>query len=78
VLADGVDTATINGFEVRKGSVAAFIANVKRLETLSQADAAYDEVLTQIRALVPTLRAVGVFDTFELRSARVAELIENY
>jgi hypothetical protein len=75
VLADDVDSATLKGTEVRKGSVAAFIANAKLLESLAPTDPLYSEVETQLRTLAPAVRAVGVLDVFAPRTAAIAALI---
>jgi len=75
VLADEVNSATLNGTEVRKGSVAAFIANAKILESLAPTEPLYSEVEAQLRALVPAVRAVGVLDVFAPRTAAIAALI---
>jgi hypothetical protein len=76
VLADEVNSATLNGTEVRKGSIAAFIVNAKILESsLAPTDLVYSEVEAQLRALVPAVRAVGVLDVFAPRTAAVAALI---
>jgi hypothetical protein len=77
VLADEVNSTTLNGTEVRKGSVAAFIANAKILESLAPTDPGYSAVEAQLRALVPALRAVGVLDVFAPRTAAIAALIEQ-
>jgi len=55
-----------------QGSVAAFIANAKILESLAPTDALYAEVEAQLRALVPAVRAVGVLDVFAPRTAGIA------
>jgi hypothetical protein len=75
VLADEVNSATLNGTEVRKGSVAAFIANAKILESLAPTDPLYSEVEAQLRDLVAAVRAVGVLDVFAPRTAAIAALI---
>jgi hypothetical protein len=75
LLPTGVDSGVINGVEVRKGSVAAFVANAKRLNELEPTSQEYVEVLTQLQQLVPALRAVGVFDVFTPRSPALAEII---
>jgi hypothetical protein len=77
VLADGVDSGLINGVEVRKGSVAAFVANAKRLEDLEPGSAEYAPLVAQLKALKPALAAVGVLDVFALRSAKLASILEG-
>jgi hypothetical protein len=78
VLPDERDTTTIEGVSVRKGSVGAFVANVKLLESLDPADLAdlaYQAVVEQVRALAVPVRAVGVFDVLAPRSPLLAELL---
>jgi hypothetical protein len=75
VLSDEENTGMMNGLEVRKGSVAAFIANVKILESLAPTDPGYPEVEAQLRALAPAVRAVGVFDVLAPRSATLAAIV---
>lgn len=70
-----MDAAISNGVEVRKGSVAAVVANAKILQSLPQADPCYVEVVAQLRELVPVLRAVGVFDVFQPCTAAIAALV---
>jgi hypothetical protein len=75
VLSDEENTGMMNGLAVRKGSVAAFIANVKILESLAPTDPGYPEVEAQLRALAPAVRAVGVFDVFAPRSTTIAAIV---
>jgi hypothetical protein len=60
---------------VRKGSVAAFVANVKLLGTLTPGTAEHTEVGEQIRALAPAVATAGVFDVLAPRSPEIGELI---
>ncbi|MDT8915514.1 hypothetical protein [Amycolatopsis sp. PS_44_ISF1] len=75
VLPDGVDRTTIGGREVRKGAVAAFVANVRQLDQAEPGSTDRQQIVEQLKELVPTLRAVGVLDVFQPRSAAVAEII---
>ena len=77
LLPSSVDSGQINGVEVRKGSVAAFVANVKQLEQLDISSDEYAQVADQVKKLVPALRAVGVLDIFEPKTTTVAELIDS-
>ncbi|WP_409464849.1 hypothetical protein [Amycolatopsis sp. GA6-003] len=76
VLPDGVDRTTLGGLDVRKGAVAAFVANVKQLEQAEPGGAEHEQIVDQLKQLVPTLRAVGVLDVFQPRSDAVAQLID--
>jgi hypothetical protein len=71
ILPDGADTTTLDGKTARKGSVAAFVANARIFEQLPQAGTDASAVLDELRTLLPTLQAVGVFDVFELRSSEL-------
>jgi hypothetical protein len=75
VLPDEVDVGTMNGVSVRKGTIGAFVANVKLLDALDPTDPGYQEVVDQLRALVPAVRAVGVFDVLAPRSPVLAKII---
>ena len=76
VLPDGVDGAELNGVRVRKGSVAAFCANVQQLHALSADSPDRVTIEEQLRALAPAVRAAGVFDVFALRSPEIAAIID--
>jgi len=75
VLPDDLDVGIMNGVSVRKGTIGAFVANVKLLEGLDPSDPGYQEVVDQLRELVPAVRAVGVFDVLAPRSPVLAEII---
>ena len=77
VLAPGVEHVTIDGVEVRKGTVGAFVTNAMMLEQLDPSGAEYSAVLDVLRELAPKLRAVGLLDVFIPRSPRIAELFES-
>jgi len=67
VLANGVDSAMINGTEVRKGTLAALFHNLKALETLLEKDPKSSEIAglkEDIRTTMPALKALGFFDIF--------------
>lgn len=68
VLATGQERTEFDGTSVRKGSVAAFVANARTLENDELDGVSRDALITQMRELLPALRAVGVFDVFDLRS----------
>jgi hypothetical protein len=60
ILADGVDTTIINGKQVRKGTVAAFIANIEILEDARASDAAKQNALAMLKILAKDVVAVGL------------------
>ena len=75
VLADGVEATTIGGLDVRKGTVAAFVANAKKLALLAPDDVGREPLERQIRALAPALRAVGLLDVFAPRSPDITAIL---
>ena len=75
VLADGVDVTTADGLDVRKGTVAAFVANAITLTRLAPGDVRRTPLEDQLRALAPALRAVGLLEVFAPRSPVVAAIL---
>lgn len=73
----GPDSMNVNGTDVRKGSIASFIYNALSLETLDPSSEAYEQALSDLRDMIPVLRAIRVFDVFSLRSERVAEIVRE-
>ncbi|MEU3464133.1 hypothetical protein ABZ721_29780 [Streptomyces sp. NPDC006733] len=77
VLADGQEGAEFNGLFVRKGSIAAFLANARALESLDPAGAEYRAVAAEIRELGPALDALGLFDVLSVRNPDVAAVLAS-
>jgi aldehyde:ferredoxin oxidoreductase len=75
VLPDGVDTMAVGATTVRKGTVAAFVANANILEQLPIGDLRRNDVEAELRALAPALHSVGVLDVFAPRSAEIAAIL---
>ena len=77
VLPDDIDHGQFNGLTIRKGTVAAFLANAR---TWTRADAGADEraqAQAQIAEDVPALRALGLFEVLEIRDERLRGLIDE-
>jgi hypothetical protein len=77
VLPDGVEGTDFGGEYVRKGTIAAFIANARLLESLPKGTPEYEDTATQLRALKPALDAVGLFDVVTIRDPAVAALLAD-
>lgn len=77
VLPEGIDSTAINGLTVRKGSVAAFVANALRLDDLTEGTPEHAAVVTQMRELAPALRTIGLLDVFRPRSAEVERILDE-
>ncbi|MBV4480481.1 hypothetical protein [Pseudomonas khavaziana] len=75
ILADDTNEATFEGVTVRKGTVGAFLANVR---VWSDSDASMDDQLLAEREIIqslPALKAIGLLDVFEPKDSRLRELI---
>lgn len=75
VLPEGVDSTAINGLTVRKGSVAAFVANALQLDDLAEGTPEHAAIVTQMRELAPALRTIGLLDVFQPRSPAVERIL---
>jgi hypothetical protein len=78
VLPDNVDQREFDGVVVRKGSVGAFLVNAKILADLASSAAVRAEAERDILAVLPALRALGLFDVFELRDEKLRALVEAH
>jgi len=76
VLPDGVDQIQFNGVSVRKGSVAAFLANAKVLADASATDEARLEAERDITEAMPALCAAGLFEVLQPRDETVRAFVE--
>ncbi|BBZ28515.1 hypothetical protein MMAD_28100 [Mycolicibacterium madagascariense] len=74
VLRDDQDETILGGVEVRKGTVAAFVANAKLLQSVSPTDPDYEMIRQQLRELAPAVRAVGLLEIFSPRSAEIDDI----
>jgi hypothetical protein len=77
VLADGAEGTSFDGTYIRKGTVAAFIGNVRRLDAAAPGSAEHQAVAAQIHALAPALEKLGIFDVFALRDPRVSAIVSG-
>lgn len=78
ILPDGQDFTVINGSTVRKGSVAAFLANARVLEDANASAEDRQTAHQDLRSLLPTLEALGLFDIFELRSPALRAEVDRH
>ena len=78
ILPDDVNHSQFNGVTIRKGTVAAFLANAR---TWTRTDAGADEraqARAQIAEDLPALRALGLFEVLEIRDERLRALVESF
>ena len=77
ILPDDVDHGRFNGVTIRKGTVAAFLANAR---TWADPRAGADEraqAQAHIVEDLPALRALGLFEVLEIRDARLRSFVDG-
>ncbi|TEA80165.1 hypothetical protein [Allopusillimonas ginsengisoli] len=78
LLPDNLDHVERHGVVIRKGSVGAFLANV-RLWCDPSADALQREAAERdIVDALPALRAVGLFDVLSIKDAALRRLVARH
>jgi hypothetical protein len=75
ILPDGVDTAAINGKTVRKGSIAAFLANTDILENLHTTEQQKQEALNMMKELAPAVIAIGLHNHVIFKNSQVEQIL---
>jgi len=69
MLPDHINQAEIGGTTIRKGTVAAFLANARVWTDPEASENARAEVEMDMLEALPALRAVGLFDVLDIRDA---------
>ena len=77
-LPDHLNAATIDGMTIRKGTIAAFLANAKVIADEGADAAARAAAERDIVDALPSPRAVGLFEVMEVRDARVRALVKAH
>lgn len=77
ILTDDVNVREFGSETVRKGSVGAFLANARIIEENPVGSAKYNQAVSDLIALIPKLKALGLFDFFDLKPGKVRQLIEE-
>jgi hypothetical protein len=78
LLPDHVNSGEIQVITVRKGTVGAFLINVKSLQKSDTTAAERAELLAEMRDAIPALYALGLIDVFEARDPEIREMIAQY
>ncbi|MFM0738767.1 hypothetical protein PQQ51_16115 [Paraburkholderia xenovorans] len=77
ILPDHVDQTDFNGVTIRKGTVAAFLANARIWIDAASNEAAREEAAADIVEALPALRAIGLFDVLDIRDARLRTWVDT-
>jgi len=77
ILPDDVNSVERQGRIFRKGSVAAFVANVKLLESEMTPPDERQAATRDLLELAPALRDLGIFEVFSIRSPKIQKLVDD-
>ncbi|KTC84041.1 hypothetical protein [Legionella brunensis] len=75
ILADGVDYAVLKGTPVRKGTVAAFIANIDLLESPNASAEDKHQAIRTLLDLAPSIVAIGLHQHVSFKNDFVTSII---
>jgi hypothetical protein len=75
LMPDDRDFAELNGITVRKGTMGAFLANLRILSGMPLDAPGREAIIEQLRQGIPTMRENGLFELFTFRSPELAEAI---
>ncbi|WP_315834813.1 hypothetical protein [Bradyrhizobium prioriisuperbiae] len=78
ILPDGVDQAEYDGVTVRKGSIAAFLANAVVLTDANATAEARAAAERDMITAMPVLHAVGLFDVLAPRNPLVRAIVDAH
>lgn len=76
ILPENVNSLEINGVVVRKGTVAAVVANIELLEDENSTEQIKEDALNTIKSLIPSLHAQGLTKHVTWKNAVVQALID--
>lgn len=77
IIADGADYTLIHGIKVRKGSVAAFIANIDILENPHSSSEDKNNALQMMKELAPAIVTVGLHHHVTFKNKQADEIIRE-
>jgi hypothetical protein len=75
LMPDEKNFADVNGITVRKGTMGAFLANLRILSGMPHDSPDREAIIEQLRQAIPTMRENGLFELFTFRSPELAEAI---
>lgn len=75
VLPDGVESVAINGKKVRKGTIAAFLANTDILEDSVATEKQKQEAKTLMKELAPAVIMIGLHKHVIFKNPEVEQIL---
>jgi len=76
ILPDDVDHSQFQGVSIRKGTVAAFLANARTWTDAHAGADARGQAAREIARDLPALRALGLFEVLQIRDERLRALVD--
>jgi len=76
ILPDNLDSKDINGVNVRKGSIAAVLANIDILESSTTSSSEKQLALNTIKELAPAMVALGLAHKVTWKNSQVEAIIQ--
>jgi len=75
VLPDGIDSTSINGKMVRKGSIAAFLANVAILENVNSTEQEKLSAINMMIELAPAVITIGLHKHVVFKNPQIEQIL---
>ena len=79
ILNDDQSYANFQGRNIRKGTIAAFISNIKLIESLDHStdNSKREQIIKDIVDSKEDLKALGIFDVFIIKNQEIALLLKD-
>lgn len=77
LLPDNQNQVIINGQEIRKGSIGAFLLNCKTVINLDKSSKEYRAAMSNIKEQALLLEKIGLFEVFEIKIPEIREALKN-
>lgn len=78
ILPDHVDQADFKGVPIRKGTVAAFLANARIWTDPDVSETARAQAEIDLAEALPALRALGLFELLEVRDVSLRDWVSAH
>jgi hypothetical protein len=78
ILADNENFVALNGVEIRKGSIAAFLKNIDLIENINTPDAQKNAALAMLKELAPAMIELGLHKHTTFKNKIVEEILNNH
>ncbi|RBP83689.1 hypothetical protein EBI01_18715 [Marinomonas rhizomae] len=77
ILPEGINQTNLEGINIRKGTVAAFLQNTKRWQNPTTSREEKEELFDAIQKALPILRVLGMFEVFQFQDKTLQTLSEE-